>query len=138
MSNWPLMPAGDALLFMNEAAGHPRLRRRRAKRRAIEQRLSRVSLQIEHGPECKASLQRVAELEEVFQRGLGAPQRERWLALEDALLDHASLLYRAYFEAGVEYGQSSSSGRPKTPARDELDADAVAALARLIIKLVGR
>jgi hypothetical protein len=131
------MPAGDALLFMNEAAGHPRLRRR-AKRRAIEHRLSRVTLQIEHSAECKASLQRVAELGEAFQRELDAPQRERWLALEDALLDHASLLHRAYFEAGVEYGQSSSRERAKTPARAEPDADAVAALARLIIKLVGR
>jgi hypothetical protein len=129
------MPAGDALLFMNEAAGHPR---RRAKRRAIEQRLSRVSLQIEHSAACKASLQRVTELGEAFQRELSAPQRERWLTLEDALLDHASLLYRAYFEAGVEYGHDTSGERPSGTARSEPDADAVAALARLIIKLVGR
>jgi len=81
-------------------------------------------------------LQVVLDLGAELQRVLEPPQRERWLALEDALLEHSSRLYRAYFRAGVECGRERSayeravagSGRLPSPAQLEL----IAAFLRLI------
>jgi hypothetical protein len=78
----------------------------------------------------------VLELGAELQRVLEAPQRERWLALEDALLEHSSRLYRAYFRAGLECARERSaydrsgagSGRLPSPAQLEL----IAAFLRLL------
>ena len=58
----------------------------------------------------RQSLQSVLELGSQLQGALDATQREHWLALEEALFDHSSRLHRAYFCAGVEYGQSRALG----------------------------
>lgn len=134
-SAWPTLPPAAELLFVNEAPAQRRLRRRRARRRMIEQRLSRVAAQIEQIDELKSSLRRLAELGDDFQRGLDAPQRARWLVLEDALLEHASRLHRAYFEAGVKFGRGACRSNGEAPLEQ---ADAVATLAQLIVKLVRR
>jgi len=93
-------------------------------------------------------LQVVLELGGELERVLEPAQRERWLALEDALLEHSSRLYRAYFRAGLKYGYqrpahdasggssaglgggsgASGSGRVPSPAQLEL----LAAFARLL------
>ena len=119
---------------MNEAPARRRWRRRRAQRRSLEQQLARVSTQIEGTDQYQSSLQRVLALGDEFQRGLDGPQRERWLALEDALLEHTERLNRAYFEAGVSIGQGSHSERRGSNAR----LDAVLTLARLLIELARR
>jgi len=89
-------------------------RLRHAQRRALQRRLERVTSQLERTPEYRQSLQSVLELGSQLQGVLDAAQRERWLALEEALFDHSSRLHRAYFCAGVEYGQRKAQyGRRK-------------------------
>ena len=83
-------------------------RLRHAQRRALLRRLSHVTAQLERTPEYRQSLQRLLDLGSQLQSVLDATQRERWLALEEALFDHSSHLQRAYFRAGVEYGRRRS------------------------------
>jgi hypothetical protein len=125
------------LLFMNEAHAHRRWRRRRGNRRALEQRLADVAAQIEHSEPHQASLRRVLELGADFQSTLSEPQRARWLALEDALLDHAERSQRAYFLAGVEVGQRAlpRRGGKAAPYRSDDRLDALSMLARLVLHL---
>jgi hypothetical protein len=85
-------------------------RLRHAQRRALLRRLSHVTAQLERTPEYRQSLQRLLDLGGQLQSVLDASQRERWLALEEALFDHSSHLQRAYFRAGVEYGRSRALG----------------------------
>jgi len=85
-------------------------RLRHAQRRALLRRLEHVTSQLERTPEYRRSLQSVLELGSQLQGVLDATQRERWLALEEALFDHSARLHRAYFCAGVEYGQSRALG----------------------------
>ena len=126
---------------------------RSASRRAVLRRFARASARIERSSEYRRSLQIVLELGGELERVLEPTQKERWLALEDALLEHSSRLYRAYFRAGLTYGRqlpacersddprvrsgggsssggpgSSGSGRVPSPAQLEL----LAAFARLI------
>jgi hypothetical protein len=63
-------------------------------------------LRLERTPEYRQSLQRLLDLGGQLQSVLDTSQRERWLALEEALFEHSSHLQRAYFRAGVEYGRS--------------------------------
>jgi hypothetical protein len=91
--------------------GKPQARRlRQAQRRALLRRLEHVTSQLERTPEYRQSLQSVLELGSQLQSVLDAAQREHWLALEEALFDHSARLHRAYFCAGVEYGQSRVLG----------------------------
>jgi hypothetical protein len=83
-------------------------RLRHAQRRALLRRLSHVTAQLERTPEYRQSLQRLLDLGGQLQSVLDASQRERWLALEEALFEHSSHLQRAYFRAGVEYGRRRS------------------------------
>jgi len=85
-------------------------RLRHAQRRALLRRLEHVTSQLERTPEYRRSLQSVLELGSQLQGVLDAAQRERWLALEEALFDHSARLHRAYFCAGFEYGQSRALG----------------------------
>lgn len=137
---WPAPPAAaDVLLFMNEAHAHRRWRRRRGSRQALEQRLARVAAELEHSEQHQASLQQVLKLGADFQSTLSEPQRARWLALEDALLDHAERSQRAYFLAGVELGQRALAprgGKARSQRRDDR-VDALSMLARLILH-IGR
>jgi hypothetical protein len=138
---WPAPPAAaDVLLFMNEAHAHRRWRRRRGNRQALEQRLARVAAELEHSEQHQASLQQVLKLGADFQSTLSEPQRARWLALEDALLDHAERSQRAYFLAGVELGQRALAprgGEARSQRRDER-VDALSMLARLILHISRR
>jgi hypothetical protein len=151
---WPAPPAAaDVLLFMNEPNAHRRWRRRRGKRRALEQRLAQVAAEIEHSEPYQASLRQVLKLGDDFQRTLSEPQRASWLALEDALLEHTERSHRAYFLAGVEVGQRApalgdgqrgsgqrgSGPRSSGPARrpDER-TETLSMLAELIVELARR
>jgi hypothetical protein len=144
---WPAPPAAaDVLLFMNEPNAHRRWRRRRGKRRALEQRLAQVAVEIEHSEPYQASLRQVLKLGDDFQRTLSEPQRASWLALEDALLEHTERSHRAYFLAGVEVGQrapspgnGSRSSVSRGPARrpDER-TETLSMLAELIVELARR
>lgn len=132
-----MAPAVDVLLFMNEAHAHRRWRRR-SKRRTLERRLARAAAQIEHSEPYQTSLRRVLELEQSFQRELSAPQRESWLALEDALLEHTERSQRAYFEAGLALGRRDRE-HDKAPQRGrDARLDAFSVLARLIVDLARR
>lgn len=139
VSTWPVQPAADVLLFMNEARVRGRWRRRRSKSRTLERRLARVTEQIEHSEPYQASLRRVLELGDNFQRALSEPQRAGWLAFEEALFEHTERLHRAYFEAGVKVGRSArgehagGSLRPRDSRVDEFSM-----LARLLVALARR
>lgn len=98
-------------------------RLRHVKRRALLRRLERVTAQLERTPEYRQSLQSVLDLGRQLQSVLDATQRERWLALEEALFDHSSRLHRAYFCAGVEYGTALAA----SVAGDEASAGGAAA-----------
>jgi hypothetical protein len=153
---WPAPPAAaDVLLFMNEPNAHRRWRRRRGKRRALEQRWAQVAAEIEHSEPHQASLRQVLKLGDDFQRSLSQPQRASWLALEDALLEHTERSHRAYFLAGVEVGQrvpspgkasrtgSRSTGSRSTGSRDFVRrplerSEALSMLAQLLVELVER
>ena len=100
-------------------------RLRHAQRRALLRRLAHVTAQLERTPEYRQSLQRLLDLGGQLKSVLDASQRERWLALEEALFDHSSHLQRAYFRAGVEYGRSRAVGA--LVSDDETEAGASAA-----------
>lgn len=124
---------GDAPPFPPRANPSPRASRRPS-RRAVARQFARASARIERSAEYQSGFQLVLELAAELQGVLEPAQRERWLALEDALLEHSSRLYRAYFRAGLECRLSaherSGAGavRLSSPARLEL----LAALARLL------
>ena len=110
-------------------------RLRHAQRRALLRRLSHVTAQLERTPEYRQSLQRLLDLGGQLQSVLDESQRERWLALEEALFDHSSHLQRAYFRAGVEYGRSRALGA--LVSEDETAGKASAAQARTALSTSG-
>src|SRR5688500_13921095 len=140
---WSASPAAaDVLLFMNEPNAHGRWRRRRGKRRALEQQLARVAAQIERSEPYRASLRRVLKLGDDFQRTLSEPQRASWFALEDALPEHTARAHGAYSLAGVAVGERPLAPRgngTRGPLRraDER-TEALSMLARLIVALTRR
>jgi hypothetical protein len=75
---------------------------------------------------------------------LDASQRQSWLALEDALLEHTSQLNQAYFQAGMELGRRAGHSRRARDPRLSRGTDRarerelIGELARLIGKLVAR
>ena len=88
-------------------------------------------------------LARLVRLSERFQRSLTAEQRGIWLALEDALLDHAWFLQGYYFRAGYELGKSKTQrrlpgDRPTDKTVNDLREQALllAAFAKLLGKVV--
>ena len=62
-------------------------------------------------------LARLVRLGERFQRSLTAEQRQNWLALEDALLDHAWFLHGYYLKAGYELGKSAAQNASRAQRR---------------------
>lgn len=98
--------------------------------RRLRRQFARVTTRIERTPEYRQSLQRVLELSQELEAALDSAQRERWLALEEALLDHGVRLHRAYFHAGVEQGRRSVRGTPGA-----LEQELLLALARGITRL---
>ena len=122
----------ERTLLVSEVNTGSRREKRRARRprhlqrRALLRRLKRVTSQLERTREYRRSLKNVLELGHQLQSGLDAAQRERWLALEEALFDHNARLYRAYFCAGVEYGQHTARA---PSASTKASAGAVAASA---------
>jgi hypothetical protein len=135
VSAWPASPAAaDVLLFMKEVRAP-----RRWRRRALEQRMARVASQLEHSGQHQASLRQVLKLGADFQRTLSEPQRERWLAFEEALLEHTERAHRAYFRAGVEVGRRAlPQPRPSSQLQPDERADLLSLLAQLIIELTRR
>jgi hypothetical protein len=106
----------ELVLQVNE---RPQFRRSVAPmgRRALRRRLSMVAARLERSVDYQSSLQRVLSAGEQFQRSLDEAQRSSWLALEDALHDHAWRSNRAFFRAGVEMGQELASTRARVPPR---------------------
>jgi hypothetical protein len=128
--------------------------RRQTAGRASRRRLSGVTGRIERSAVYRHSLKQVLALVEEFQSSLDVQQRERWLTLEEALLEHVSQLNQQYFYAGVEHGRRTGKPRPadrsasspttrrshpRADSRGRLaEADLIVALAQLIRELAER
>ena len=106
-------PSAELVLCVNQGARSSKLDRRRGepRLRASNRRLSRAAMRIERTSEYQLSLSRVLELGQRFQAQLEPSQKEQWLELEDALLEHTSRLNQAYFQAGTEFGRQLSRRR---------------------------
>lgn len=149
---YQLVPASSAelVLCVNQGARSSKLDRRRGepRQRASSRRFTQATMRIERTSEYQRSLTQVLELGQRFQAQLEPFQREHWLALEDALLEHTTRLNQAYFQAGVELGKQSSrlgshSRRASAHRRDVAtergrDAEVISALVELIRKLAQR
>ncbi len=128
-------PAAELVLFVSQGTG--------------SRRWSRIAARIERTSGYRRSLQQVLELGQQFQGTLDVSQRQSWLALEDALLEHTSQLNQAYFQAGVELGRrdlgrrAGHSRRARDPrvlgaTERARERELISELARLIGKLVAR
>ena len=149
---YQLVPASSAelVLCVNQGARSSKFDRRRgdARLRASNRRFSQAAMRIEATNEYQLSLNHVLELGQRFQAELSPSQKEQWLALEDALLEHTSRLNQAYFQAGAEFGRQSARLRShsnraiahcrKVAAERGRDAEIISALAELIRKLAQR
>jgi hypothetical protein len=124
--------------------------RRRRGSRALSRHLASVATRIERSQAYRRSLQQVLELAETLKTALDAAQREHWLALEEALLEHNSCLNEEYFLAGVELGRSKGRRRAVAGSRAAhgtsqhagggpvRDAELIGTLAELIRALAER
>jgi len=63
---------------------------------------------LEQSRDYQRLLARLVRLSERFQRSLSAEQRQSWLMLEDALLDHAWFLHGYYLQAGYQLGKTAA------------------------------
>jgi hypothetical protein len=149
---YQLVPASSAelVLCVNQGARSSKFDRRRGEPRLREsnRRFSQATMRIERTSEYQSSLSRVLDLGQRFQADLDPSQKEQWLALEDALLEHTSRLNQAYFQAGAEFGKQSARLRShahralahcrKVAAERGRDAEIISALAELIVKLAQR
>lgn len=154
---YPFVPASSAglVLCVNQGARSNKFAREQyareqseASSRASARRFSHASVRIERTSEYQLSLNRVLELSQRFQQELNPSQKGHWLELEDALLEHASRLNQAYFQAGAEFGRQSRRLRSRThralaqyrkaAAERGRDAEIISALADLIRKLASR
>lgn len=152
-------PSAELVLCVNQGARSSKFDRRRGelRPRAVNRRFSQTAMRIERTSEYQLSLGHVLELGQRFQAQLDPAQKEQWLALEDALLEHSSRLNQAYFQAGAEFGrqQSGERGLPqsarlgshphraiakykKAAAERARDVEMINALAELIRKLARR
>src|SRR5262245_23767788 len=77
----------ERLLFFREEPAKPRRRPG-----AHSSQLARAAARIERSREVRRSLRRVLELVGALQAVLEPAQRARWLAFEDAFLDHNARL----------------------------------------------
>jgi len=157
--------SAELVLCVAQGARSSKFERHRVEPRALSRRLSHAAARIERTTEYQQSLDRVLELGQRFQQGLDAAQKERWLALEDALFEHTSRLHRAYFQAGAEWESRKVESRKvesrkersrqashlrsrshralgrchkAAPERATRDAETILALAELIVKLAAR
>ena len=75
-----------------------------------------------------------------FQASLAESQLERWLALEEALLELSWWLHGAYFRAGFDLGQKTRrrASRGTRAAPQQAQAEFVLALTRLVRELGPR
>lgn len=149
---YQLVPASSAelVLCVNQGARPSKFDRRRGepRLRVSNRRFSQAAMRIERTSEYQLSLSHVLELGQRFQAQLEPSQKEQWLALEDALLEHASRLNQAYFQAGAEFGSQSARLRShshraiaharKVTAERVRDGEIISALAELIRKLAQR
>jgi hypothetical protein len=118
--------------------------RQGARPRRFDHRLSQIAARIERTREYRRSLAQLLALGQQFQDTLDASQRQSWLALEDALLEHTSQLNQAYFQAGVELGRKAGHGRRGRAnvvswgAERARDREIISQLAQMIRKLAAR
>jgi hypothetical protein len=112
-------PSAELVLCVNQGARSSKLDRRRGEPRVrtSDRRFSRAAARIERTSEYQLSLGQVLELGQRFQAQLDPSQKELWLELEDALLEHISRLNQAYFQAGAELGRRQS-GKRETGERE--------------------
>jgi hypothetical protein len=126
--------------------------RRQRGSRALSRRFASVATRIERSQAYQRSLKQVLDLAETLKKALGDSQREHWLALEEALLEHNSCLNEEFFYAGVELGRKKGRRRSVAPSHaahvrpgarlagreSPPDAELIRALAELIRALAGR
>jgi hypothetical protein len=94
----------------------PDRRALRGARRARRRGLSRAVSRIERSVEYRRSLSELHALASSFQRGLSRSQRERWLAVEEALLAHAERVSHVYYQAGFGDGAAWHARTMQRPA----------------------
>jgi hypothetical protein len=154
VATYPAAPATmERLLCVKQAVSRSRRSRDipsheppRVGRRRLRRRLVQAAAQIEKSPEYQRSLAELAQLAASFQAELEPAQRSKWLALEDALLDHVAWLTRSYFHAGAAWGEryGQSTWQPARAIergarrRSRVDAQVMVALARAMIRLARR
>jgi hypothetical protein len=97
----------------------------RQKRRLLASAAARV----EHTREYRRSLEALQELVASFRGALNETQRARWLAVEDALFEHASRVNEAYFWEGT---------RARLAVGTRHQRAAIAALADIVALLARR
>lgn len=142
--------AAELVLCVNQGTRSRKLARRHAEQSASRRSLSRAAARIERTAEYRLSLDQVLEHHQRFQLELDARQKESWLALEDALLEHMAMLNHAYHREGAEQNRRlgwrlqsahaaarvrSQEGKRGEAARD---AEMMAALADIIAKLAAK
>jgi hypothetical protein len=146
-----LLAAPELVLCVNQGAGSHIFERRRRSSRALNRHLASVTTRIERSHAYRRSLKQLLDLADALKEALGDAQRERWLALEEALLEHNSCLNEEYFLAGVELGRrkgrrrsmaaGTAHGRASqrlTGAEPVRDAELIRTLAELIRALAER
>jgi hypothetical protein len=130
--------AEGLLLRVNQSVGHHPRKPGPGKlghgKGQLRRQLARAAARIERRADHQRSLADMAELASSFQAELDPAQKDRWLALEDAMLEHVARLTRSYFYAGAAWGKRLA--RSRRTAR--LDREVIVGLAALIAKLARR
>jgi hypothetical protein len=104
----------ERVLLVGQAS-RPRYSRRRRAARRSQKDWEALALEFEQNQDYQQLLARVLALSARFQASLSREQRQHWLELEEALLDHSWLLHGEYFRAGFELGRRSARNR-RAPA----------------------
>jgi len=125
----PRPPSGPRRRSKTSSKADPAIRASRLRRRLLADAAARV----ENTPEYLSSLAALQRLVTGFRQELNEAQNSRWLAVEDALLEHAARVNEAYFWEGAAIG-----GRGSLRAGRGHENAAIASLARLILWLATR
>lgn len=113
----------ELVLRVNERSRFRPAARASSEKRAAYRYLSAVASRLERTASYQVSLRRVLECAEQFQRTLDPAQRARWLALEDALFEHAWRQNQAYFLAGVDFARDLEETRGGKRGRKSRSAE---------------
>jgi len=101
--------AKERVLLVGQASRSRYARRRRARRELPD--WESLAQEFEQKRDYQQVLSHVLALSARFQASLDSQQRQQWLELEEALLEHSWLLHGEYFRAGYELGSSVGAHR---------------------------